>query len=422
MTNLMHTPYHILALILFCVAYGFVILEEFIQLRKSKPMMLAAGLLWIGVALIAKTQNALPSVNLALSHYLYEYGTLLLFILVAMTYVNVLEEYQVYDSLRQKLVQKKLSYRQLFWITGILTFFISSIADNLTTALALSTVVLTVGKNKPKFLNLGCINVVVAANAGGVFSPFGDITTLMVWQAGILPFEKFFQLFVPALINFGIPALCMHFALPSGHPETDTEKLLLKKGALPIILLFLLTITLTVLMHHFLHLPPVVGMMLGLALLQIFAYYSKNSKRIDSFDIFPNLQRIEWDTLLFFYGVILSVGALATLGYLTDLSTYLYGTLNPSLANTFIGILSALIDNIPVMFSVITMNPSLSEKQWLLVTLTTGVGGSLLSVGSAAGIALMGQARGSYSFITHLKWTWAILLGYFASIIAHLYL
>ena len=122
---------------------------------------------------------------------------------------------------------------------------------------------------------------------------------------------------------------------------------------------------------------------------------------------------------MFFYGIILCVGGLGTLGYLGVLSQIMYVDMGPTAANILVGFLSALIDNIPVMFAVLQMNPDMSHGQWLLVTLTAGVGGSMLSIGSAAGVAVMGQARGIYTFFAHLKWSWAILLGYVASIATH---
>jgi len=138
------------------------------------------------------------------------------------------------------------------------------------------------------------------------------------------------------------------------------------------------------------------------------------------FDIFISMKRAEWDTLMFFYGVILCVGGLGALGYLAVVSEHLYTGLGPTWANVLVGVLSAIVDNIPVMFAVLTMNPDMSLGQWLLVTLTAGVGGSLLSIGSAAGVALMGQARGVYTFFAHLKWSWAVALGYAASIWVHM--
>ncbi len=134
------------------------------------------------------------------------------------------------------------------------------------------------------------------------------------------------------------------------------------------------------------------------------------------------MSNAEWDTLLFFFGIIVSVGGLGFIGYLEMASVSIYGGLDTTSANVLIGILSAIVDNIPVMFAVLTMEPNMSLGQWLLVTLTAGVGGSLLSIGSAAGVALMGQSRGLYTFVSHLKWMPVIALGYAASIAAHLWI
>ena len=348
----------------------------------------------------------------------------------------------VFDELRNWLVQKGFSYRVLFWLTGILAFFMSPIADNLTTALIMCTVVLTVGADKPKFVAVACVNIVVAANAGGAFSPFGDITTLMVWQKGILPFFDFFQLFLPSVVNFLVPAAFMHFAVPQGNPVPPAESENLegmKRGGLVIVGLFILTIITAVSFHNFVHLPPAIGMMTGLAYLKFFGYYLKKTANGDgehvaetfqeagkgknsndaAYDIFEKVAGAEWDTLFFFYGVILAVGGLGFIGYLSVASEFIYGELGATTANVLVGVMSAIVDNIPVMFAVLTMNPEMSEVQWLLVTLTAGVGGSLLSIGSAAGVALMGQARGHYTFFSHLKWTPVIALGYAASIGVH---
>lgn len=227
----------------------------------------------------------------------------------------------------------------------------------------------------------------------------------------------------------------------------------MKLGAKRVIFLFLCTITTAVSFHNFLHLPPAIGMMLGLGYLGFFSYWLKKSEQrlgtgdqpLDmtgynpdehceippateghghgvGFDLFRKIARAEWDTLLFFYGVILCVGGLGQFGYLAVTSQFMYFDLGPTTANVLVGILSAIVDNIPVMFAVLTMDPVMSHGQWLLVTLTAGCGGSMLSIGSAAGVALMGTARGVYTFGNHLKWSWAIALGYAASIFMHLWL
>jgi len=423
------------AIAIFVLSYSLVILEEQLHLRKSKPVLLAAGLIWILIAAYYGANGMPHAAEVAIRHNFLEYAELFFFLLVAMTYINSLLERDVFNSLRDWLVQKGYNYKQLFWITGVLAFFISPIADNLTTALIMCAVVLAVGKDEPKFVAMSCVNIVVGANAGGAFSPFGDITTLMVWQKGIVEFTEFFALFLPSVINFVIPAFIMQFFLPTGQPTSDSDEITpIKKGGLVIVGLFILTIITAVSFHNFLHLPPVFGMMLGLAYLKFFGYYLRRSGQSsiddsdmpisheveDRFDIFDKIGKAEWDTLFFFYGVILAVGGLGFLGYLGMVSEFMYGELGATNANILVGILSAIVDNIPVMFAVLTMNPDMSQTQWLLVTLTAGVGGSLLSVGSAAGVALMGQARGYYTFFSHLKWTPVIALGYAASIYVHL--
>ncbi|HPB75052.1 MAG TPA: sodium:proton antiporter NhaD, partial [Chromatiaceae bacterium] len=166
-----------LSILIFVVAYAFVMVEEFTHLRKSKPVMLAAGIIWVLIAIVY-VQNGMPhAAEAAVRHNILEYAELFLFLMAAMTYVNALDERLVFEALRAWLVSRGFGYRQLFWLTGILAFFISPVADNLTTALLMGAVVLAVGSDSPRFVALGFINIVVAANAGGAFSPFGDITT-----------------------------------------------------------------------------------------------------------------------------------------------------------------------------------------------------------------------------------------------------
>jgi len=252
-------------------------------------------------------------------------------------------------------------------------------------------------------------------------------------------------LFVPSVVNWFVPALLMSLAIKNGQPQANSDQAELKEGAFVVVGLFLVTIAMAVSAHNFLHLPPVIGMMTGLGLLKLYGYTLKMRDRktfinttsdeeglpgvkvegLDRrkpFNIFQQVERAEWDTLMFFYGIILCVGGLGTIGYLNLGSQLMYGDLGPTTANILVGIVSAIVDNIPVMFAVLSMNPDMSQGQWLLVTLTAGVGGSLLSIGSAAGVAVMGQARGIYTFFSHIKWIWAIALGYAASIYVHLWL
>jgi Na+/H+ antiporter NhaD/arsenite permease-like protein len=199
---------------------------------------------------------------------------------------------------------------------------------------------------------VSCINIVIAANAGGAFSPFGDITTLMVWQKGKVEFFGFFALFIPSLINWLVPAVCMSLAVPKGKPQVSDATVHMKLGAKRIMALFLLTIVTAVSFHNFLHLPPAVGMMLGMGYLSMFAYYlikvegrvlsgdnplDVTGHKHETFDLFRKVAKAEWDTLLFFYGVILCVGGLGQFGYLAMASTLMYDGLGQTTANILVG-------------------------------------------------------------------------------------
>jgi Na+/H+ antiporter NhaD/arsenite permease-like protein len=461
-----------IALILFAVAYFLAMVEEATELRKSKPMVFAASLIWVLIAAHYTYNGLSEPAGLAFRSALEGYAELFLFIMVSMTYLNAMEDRSVFERLRVWLLSKNFSYRQLFWITGFQAFFISSVCNNLTTALLMGSVIVALGKDSPRFVTLSCVNVVVASNAGGSFSPFGDITTLLVWQKGVVPFFDFFSLLVPAIVNLAVPAVIMHFFIPKNRPKALLESEPMKRGGWVIIGLFVLTIITAASFENFLGLPPAAGMMLGLTYLKFFGFYmeqvpahvediedeqpeikpssnqsqqlsyskekedrpgyidyfapmkvmnkQKKHQNIDQpFDVFHTVANLEWDTLLFFYGVMLAVGGLSFIGYLSLASELLYVGLDPSVANILVGIASAFVDNGTIMLAVLTMEPDISQGQWLLVTLTTGVGGSLLAVGSAAGVGLMGQAKGIYTFTNHLKWTPAIALGYLSSIAAH---
>ena len=338
--NLTGTGLGIIALVLFVAAYTLVIFEEQLHLRKSKPVLLAAGIIWVLVVFAYQAMGDTHTPHEAIKHNLIEYAELFLFLLAAMTYINAMGERQVFIALRTWLCNRGLSYQGLFWSTGITTFLLSPFLDNLSSALLVGALILVIEPDNRRFISLGCINVVIAANAGGAFSPFGDITTLMVWQQniettnGTLSFWSFFNLLIPSLVNYLIPAGIMHFALPRGELKPSCEQVVMRRGARRIILLFLCAIATAVAFRGLLHLPAVIGMLTGLSYLQFFGYYLKKTHRsqepgitdteqlalpipMDSknpFDVFVRVARIEWDTLFFIYGVALSVGGLVYIG------------------------------------------------------------------------------------------------------------
>jgi len=431
------------SLVVIVLAYVSAMLEDVTMLRKSKSMVLGASLVWFVILLAYRqTSNVQPAVD-AFKSNLQAYIELLLFIMASMTYLNAMEDMRVFEALRNWLVGARFGYRKLFWITGILVFLLSTVINGLTAGLLMGAVVMAVGKDNPRFVSLACINIVVATNAGGSLSPLGGISTLFVWQKGLVEFTQFFTLFIPCLVNFLVPALVMSFAVPKICPLLETRKVMLQRGAVGVMCLFGVTIILAVSFDMFLRLPPAAGMMAGLSLLQLYSFYlqrveQRNSRgpgqslvNLDepdvgreiletySYDIFEKVGRLEWDTLLFFYGAMMGIGGLGFIGYLDAVSQWLYGQHDPTLANVLIGLSSALVDNGTLMFAVLSMRPDIPQGQWLLLTLTLGVGGSLLAIGSAPGIGLLGVTKGRYSFLVHLKWCPLILLGYFAAIGVH---
>jgi Na+/H+ antiporter NhaD/arsenite permease-like protein len=418
-------PASYIAVGIFILSYVFVLLEEKTALRKSKPVMIAAALIWALVSYVIHDVGMdQEDLHDAVNETLAEYAGLLLFLLSAMTFISALEERQVFDALRSKMVQAGMNYRQLFWVTGALAFIISPIADNMTTSLVMGAIVMALVRNDTKLLTLFMVNIVNAANAGGVFSPFGDITTLMVWQAGKIPFFDFFALIGPALVCFIVPAAMMSLWIPSTRPEKMTVAIPMKTGAKRLIALGFFTIGLAIFFEQVLGLPSFLGMMLGLGLLLVCSYalQRKSQGREDEFDVFSLMHETEWDTLLFFFGVIFCISGLGYLGYLDIVSGLMFGQLGANHSAMIIGAVSAVVDNIPLMFAVLSMDPDMSEFSWLLMTLALGIGGSLLSIGSAAGVALMGASKGQYTFLSHLKWTPILVVGYIAAIGAHYFI
>lgn len=408
-------------LFIFVVGYYFVAAEEKHAIDKAKPALFIGTFMFILVAIYYALNGLdLNLVHTEANHLILEIAGIFFFLFVAMTYIESLLHMGVFDRLKYNLISKGYTYRKLFWITGFLAFFISPVADNLTTALILSTVLITIEKTRKDFLVPGAINIVVAANAGGAWSPFGDITTLMAWTAGKGEFTDFLYLFPSAFLGFFITSFLLSRFVPNVVPNFDAsnEKApKMREGAKAVMVLGVLTIVCAVLSHQLLHLPAMWGMMFGLALLKVYSYGLKKKYGVDHFNIFHSMAKIENNTLMFFFGILAAVGALYFIGWL-GLAAVVYhpDVLGPTMANIGVGFLSAIVDNVPVMSAILKANPDMGVDQWMLVTMTAGVGGSLISFGSAAGVGVMGKMHGIYTFGSHMKYAWTILVGYIVSI------
>ena len=409
------------ALLIFAIGYYFVAAEEKYDIDKAKPALFIGTFMFILIAIYYFLNHLdMNLVHIQANHLILEISGIFFFLFVAMTYIESLIHMGVFDRLKYNLVSKGYTYRKLFWATGFIAFFLSPIADNLTTALILSTVLITIEKKRLDFLVPGAINIVVAANAGGAWSPFGDITTLMAWTAGKGTFADFLFLFPAAIVGYLVTAFLLSKFVPDEVPAFDitTEKKPeMAKGAKVVMALGIGTIACAVLSHQLLHLPAMWGMMFGLAVLKLYSYKLKKDHGKDHFSIFDSIAKVEYNTLLFFFGILAAVGALYFIGWLA-LAAVVYNpdVLGPTWSNIGVGFLSAIVDNIPVMSAVLKANPAMDLSQWMLVTLTAGVGGSMISFGSAAGVGVMGKLHGIYTFGSHMKYSWTIVIGYFASI------
>ena len=417
--DLTHTWVGYLVLGIFVVGYYFIATEEKFDINKAKPALFIGtfSFMLIGIYFAINNLDPMPLHN-QLEKLILEIAEIFFFLFVAMTYIESLIERGVFDALKYRLISRGYSYKKLFWITGTIAFWISPVADNLTTALILSTVLYTIDKHNINFLVPGAINIVVAANAGGAWSPFGDITTLMAWTAGKGEFIDFLALFPAAFIGWLITAWLLSLFVPKGEPHFDaltTKKVEIKKGGKVIIFLGIFTIFIAVVGHILFHFPAMWGMMFGLSILQLYLFYHK-VKHKEHINIFVNMAKVENDTLLFFFGILSAVGALYFLGWLFYV-TKLYEIIGSTFSNIGVGFISAIIDNVPVMAAILKANPNMPQSEWMLVTLTAGIGGSLISFGSAAGVGVMGRMRGIYTFSNHMKYAWTVLVGYIVSVV-----
>jgi len=413
-----------LSLAIFILGYYFIATEDKYRINKAKPALLTGTGIFMLIGFYFAI-NGLDGEILEheVNHLIVEISGIFFFLFVAMTYIEAMIDRGVFSALRYNLVSKGYSYGKLFWVTGLLAFFISPIADNLTTALILSTVLLTIDKENKEFLVPSAINIVVAANAGGAWSPFGDITTLMVWVDGRAAFTEFLFLFPAAFLGWGVTAFLLSKFVPAGTPpfSSDEEPAKILEGGKVIMGLFGLTIFFAIISHQVLYLPAMWGMLFGLAILKLYVYKLNESASPTHVNVFTWIAKVENDTLLFFFGILAAVGGLHFLGFL-EYFTSLYESFGATAVNIGVGFISAVIDNVPVMSAVLKANPNMGDnamaiqEQWMLVTMTAGVGGSLISFGSAAGVGVMGKMHGIYTFSSHMKLGWTVLVGYIVSV------
>lgn len=403
--------------LLFALGYVGIALEHKLMLNKSALALFIGIVLWI-IASISRGREAL----FGLAHTAGDVFSIVVFLLAAMSLVEVLVHYKFFDVIRVKLFKLNLSERAQFVVISTITFFLSAFLDNLTTTI----VMIQISRRFFSGENLVRItaSIVIAANAGGAFSPIGDVTTIMLWFAGKFnALELIARGFLPSLILFIVSTLLILRGI-KGDSKDDEEELdiILTKSERGVIGLVLASFLFPVLMN-LLGLPPYMGLLLGLAIVWLVVDMSKQisgRKTHLEASLEEMLKRTDIASLNFFIGILFAVAALGELGVLSRLADFLYGA-SPSditmvIGNIGMGFLSSILDNVPLTAMAIEILPTNSASLWVLLALTAGTGGSLLVIGSAAGVVAMGMVK-ELSFAKYFRVaTFPALIGYIAAV------
>ncbi len=386
----------------FILGYIFIALEHKTHINKSGVAIVVGGFLWLLVTFFSHDKSEISG---AITESGGEIFSIVVFLLSAMTIVELLVHYQFFDWLREKIVQKKISQTQLFWLLGALTFLLSAFLDNLTTTLIMIQIGRKIYKNQNNFL-IYVANTVIAANAGGAASPIGDVTTIMLWLANKFNALQVMSIgLIPALTTWVIPQYLMsrkivaHEEAEAAHENFDLVDDKKVKPYWSVIFISIFSFLLPVI-FNLINLPPFLGLLLGVGILWIFIDIKAKHGHKDytSGQVVNIIQKADITTLKFFIGILLAVSALSHIGLLTYLNNLIFGAeINISrliLGTTALGFLSAILDNVPLVAAAIKMfSAGIAPSIWVLLALTAGTGGSMLVIGSAAGVAAMGQVK-----------------------------
>ena len=411
----------ILLLLIFLCGYVFIALEHIIKVNKSWVALFTGSLMWMIVAFGKSPQ----SMNLAMTEASAEIFELIFFLIGAMTIVEMLGHFRFFTWVEAKLLQLHISNKKLFWILGLITFVASALLDNLTSTLVMISIGRYLYIRKENF-NTFVISVVIAANAGGAMSPVGDVTTIMMWLAGkFTAWQVLFHGFIPSLIAWIIPQAILTSSIVYEKREGREVKniLPLQWG---IIIMGLSTFGLAVIVN-ILHLPPFLGIIFGLGIVAIVIDLKLKSGKLKkkANRVVNIIKTIDMATVNFFVGILLAVNALAYHGILNHIADFVFGADPTSNINSIIsghiwlGLFSSVIDNVPLTAAVIKMLPEgIHFSYWVLLAITAGTGGSILIIGSAAGVAAMGQVK-DLTFMDYIKkGSLPALLGYAGAVIS----
>lgn len=418
--------------ILFVVGYLLITLEHLIKLNKTATALITGVVCWVAYALMATNSE---TVSHQLQHHLTDTAEILFFLMGAMTVVELIDAHDGFTLVTDRIASRNI--RTLFWILGLLAFILSALLDNLTTAIVMVSVARKLIRNTDDRRMMAGV-IILSANAGGAWSPIGDVTTTMLWIGGQITTAHVVQMvLLPSLVSVVVPlAILTRFykstvdenpvmarsgiSRPYVTPTSRRERRIMLAIGLGGMLFVPIFKTIT-------HLPPYMGMMLVLGFIWVASevlHSEKDEAERKKFTASYALSRIDTPSILFFLGILLAVGALASTGVLRSLAD----SLNRTVGNLdgivlLIGIVSAVVDNVPIVAAAMGMYDlhtyPVDDKLWTFLAYCSGTGGSLLVIGSAAGVAVMGMEKLSFGWYMRTI-SWLALIGYIVGAVVFL--
>jgi Na+/H+ antiporter NhaD/arsenite permease-like protein len=399
-------PIEIVLVIFAVLALLGVMLEEVIHINKAKTTLFFGSLSWLVMFIFSGGHEQQDVMLEKLNHNLLEIATLWLFLMATMTFVAYLNAKGIVQAVVQRLCPAQMSVRSLMLLVALFAMMLSMICDNVTATLVTLGLVHAFDIDQKTRIKLAVL-VVFAVNSGGVALITGDVTTLMIFLSGHVTMPQLLLLWIPAIVGVMVLAGLM-FPGISGHVSTEKDPRVFTGMDWAIVATFFSTIICTMLFNFFFHVPPVLTFLVGLSIMFFIGHFMHLDP--EETRILEYVRQIEYETLLFFLGILLLVGMLKEIGTL-DLLTNFYSQVAPQYANYMMGLFSALIDNVPLTAALLKSEPDLSTAEWLALTYGVGVGGSLLAIGSAAGIIAMSKVKG-LTFGAFLRYTPFVLVAY----------
>lgn len=392
-------------LILVIISFLLIITEDLIHINKAKTTLFFGTLCWILAFIFPINNNLATETSHQLNENLLEIATLWLFLMSAMTFVAYLNSKGFISALVQRILPEQISERGLMFVIAIFAFIFSSFADNVTATLVSIAVVMNLQLEVKKRLKYATL-IIFSVNSGGVSLITGDVTTLMIFLENKVTISNLLILVLPSFIGVLTLASLLSIKL-SGEVKLVQTRIKIEKSDIAIALIFISTISGTLLANVMFNIPPVLSFLFGLSIMFLVANLLPNKNNKDALNY---IREVEYDALLFFLGVLLLVGILKEIGVL-DGFTQLYQYLPAITVNYLVGFMSSVIDNVPLTAAILKSGVDMKITEWLTLTYATGVGGSILVIGSAAGIIAMSKVKG-LNFISYLRNALYLIIAY----------